>query len=103
MLLEVKGGSTANKASVQLATNARSSAQMWKISHDENGYVTDVTVKNLKSGLVLDVAGGSYLLISALSPDLAIDLKGGKTAAGTNVQLYLWNDSKAQMFKFEEV
>ena len=128
-VFEVKGGSTSNKANVQLYKNVRSSARMWKVTHDENGYIT---IKNLKSGLVLDIAGGakkvganvqqyksndsraqkwiaipqddgSFLLASAVSPDLVIDIKGGKAVSGSNIQVYKWNDSAAQKFRFDEL
>ncbi len=70
-LLDVKGGSFDNGANVQLYNNNASSDQRWKITQDQNGYLT---FQNIKSGKVLDVYGG-------------------RAVSSTNVQQYTSNHS----------
>lgn len=122
LVLDVKGGSTADKANVQGYISNASDAQTWTVRTDSAGFVTLV---NRKSGKVLDVAGGkaangtnvwqygsnaspaqkwvaskntngSITLWSALGHAFVLDLaRGGKTN-GTNVQIYQSNGSAAQ-------
>lgn len=70
-LLDFKGGSFDNGANVQLYNNNVSSDQRWKITQDQNGYLT---FQNIKSGKVLDVYGG-------------------RAVSSTNVQQYTSNHS----------
>ena len=78
--LDVAGASTANGATVQVWKNNKSKAQKWKLTKVtktvKNGWYR---IKNVGSGKVLDVAGGS-------------------TANGANVQQYKKNSSLAQAF-----
>ncbi|OXM99718.1 glycosyl hydrolase 53 family protein [Bifidobacterium vansinderenii] len=124
-VLDVTGGSTGNGANVQLYGSNGTDAQIWKVTHDDDGYVT---LKNANSGKVLDVSGGSannganvqqydsngtyaqkwvavksgsaFKLVSALSPNLVIDVSGGSSANGANVQIWDSNDTKAQRWSF---
>ena len=129
MVLDVKGGSTANKANIQLYKYNKTIGQTWIISHDDKGYIT---IKNLGSGKVVDVAGGkkvmksniqqyksngtaaqkwialaqedgTYVLASALSDSLVFDVAGGKLVKKSNVQAYKANGSDAQKFRFKKL
>lgn len=73
-VLDVRWASGDNRANVQLYEKNDSNAQRWRISHDENGYLT---LTNAGSGKVLDVNSAG-------------------TANETNIQLYETNGSKAQ-------
>ena len=126
MVLDVKSGSTSNSANVQLYTSNGTGAQLWKVTHDSQGYVTFTCVK---SGKVLDVKGastssgtnvqqyksngtyaqkwivvpdddGGYTILSALADGLALDVKGAGTSNGTNIQIYKANGTLAQSFVF---
>ena len=127
-VLDVKGGSKANSANVQLYTYNASNAQKWKVTVDDDGLATIV---NVGSGKALDVRGakaakgtnvqqyaanstlaqkwivtkdnGAYRILSALDPKFALDIAGGKQANGTNIQIYQDNGSKAQRFRLLNV
>lgn len=127
---DVENGSKGNSANVRVWDYNASGAQRWKVST-----VFDVagnawrTIKNVNSGLVLDVSGGqarneaniqqyafngtnaqrwviarnadgSFTLWSALGLNLVADLQWGSTACGANAWLYAANGSKAQKFLF---
>lgn len=124
--LDVKSGSTANKANVQLYSSNKSSAQQWKVSYDSQGYAT---ITNVGSGKVLDVASslalagsnvqqyepngtlaqkwiikkdsnGAYTIESALWSGLVLDVANGSSANGSNVQLGTkGNGKKSQAWK----
>ena len=53
-VLDVRGGSRQDSASIQTFTYNGLAAQKWRISHDENGYLV---ISNIGSGKVLDVRG----------------------------------------------
>ncbi|WP_420834514.1 RICIN domain-containing protein [Bifidobacterium minimum] len=121
-VLDVAGGSQSNGAEVRLWSSNGTSAQQWRVSHDQHGYVT---LTNVGSGKVLDVRGGStaigttmnqyeangsyaqkwiavkdsngtLTLHSALKSGLVLDVSGAATADGTSVQLYSSNGTEAQ-------
>ena len=54
-VLDVTSSSISNGANVQLYESNNTNAQGWKITHDENGYVT---FTNVNSGKVLEVSTG---------------------------------------------
>lgn len=124
--IDIKSGSTANAANVQIYKNNGTLAQRYTLSYQGNGLYKII---NLKSGRVLDVEGGkttkganvqqynfnntlaqlwylkksgsSYIICSALS-GLVLDIAGGKTSNGTNVQIYASNGTNAQKFNLTE-
>ena len=53
--LDISGGSLDNNANVQLYKRNGSTAQVFRVTHDSNGYVT---FTNVNSGKVIDVSGG---------------------------------------------
>lgn len=55
-VLDIYGGYTSNGANVQLYRSNDTEAQLFKVTHDSQGYVT---FTNVKSGKVLDVYGGT--------------------------------------------
>lgn len=120
------GGSKDNSANVQLYDVNLTAAQKWRVSHDQNGYVT---FTNVGSGKVLDVSGGTSAaganvqqyesngskaqkwiliedkdgrktIVSALSVSLGLDIAGANSSRGANVQLYTRNVTDAQSFNF---
>ena len=121
-VIDIKGGSTAKGANVQLYKSNNTLAQRYDLIYKGNGLYT---IKSHKSGMSLDVKGGSktkganvqqytgnttlaqlwylkkvgsnYSICSALS-GLALDAAGGKSDNGTNIQIYTANGTKAQQF-----
>lgn len=131
-VLDVRGGSTAGGATIQLYASNGTGAQRWRVTHDEAGYVT---FTNVASGLALDVQwgnpaagtpvqqfapngswsqkwvvvpldGGSHsdpsrcIILSALAPNIALDLRAGSITNTTPLQIWDTNYSAAQTFTF---
>ena len=128
MVLDVAGGSASNGANVQIYQSNTTAAQRWRVSHDDDGYLT---ITNVKSGKVLDVSAGStslgtnvqqyaacgdanyaqkwiavpngdgsVRLLSAVWQQRTLDVAGGSLNSQTNVQLYASNGTAAQRFTF---
>ena len=124
-VLDVTGGSYSNSANVQLYGYNGSDAQLWRVSHDGEGYIT---FTNVKSGKVLDLNGGSvtngrniqqydsngtkaqkwvlkgdsngYEIVSAANSNYVLDLNGAIVRNSQNIQLYQSNGTKAQKWVF---
>lgn len=127
-VLDIYGGYTTNGANVQLYRSNDTEAQLFKVTHDSQGYVT---FTNVKSGKVLDVYGGTkknnqniwqfssngsraqkwivkpdgngYVIISALDSNYVLDLSTGKAVNSSNTQLYTYCGSNAQRWKFSKL
>lgn len=128
MVLDVTGGSASNGANVQIYQSNTTAAQRWRVSHDDDGYLT---ITNVKSGKVLDVSAGSTCLgtnvqqytacgdanyaqkwiavpngdgsvrlLSAVWQQRTLDVAGGSLNSQTNVQLYTSNGTATQRFSF---
>ena len=124
--LDVVGASQSDGANVQLYNTNFTDAQLWRVSHDEKGFVT---FTNAASGKVLDVSGGvlanesnvqqyesngtsaqkwvvvrmsdgEFKIVSALSRSYCLDIQGGNTASGANVDLHEGNGEATQLFEF---
>lgn len=124
-VVDVPSASQENGKDVQLFTNNNTDAQGWKVSHDENGYVT---FTNVSSGKALDVSGGSkqsgttvqqytsnqtnaqkwtikksengYKIISALDSQLALDVSGAAYKNGSKIQVSILKDLLSQQWNF---
>ena len=127
-VLDIYGGYTTNGANVQLYRSNDTEEQLFKVTHDSQGYVT---FTNVKSGKVLDVYGGTkknnqniwqfssngsraqkwivkpdgngYVIISALDSNYVLDLSTGKAVNSSNIQLYTYCGSNAQRWKFSKL
>lgn len=127
-VLDIYGGYTTNGANVQLYRSNDTEAQLFKVTHDSQGYVT---FTNVKSGKVLDVYGSTkknnqniwqfssngsraqkwivkpdgngYVIISALDSNYVLDLSTGKAVNSSNIQLYTYCGSNAQRWKFSKL
>jgi lipoprotein-anchoring transpeptidase ErfK/SrfK len=126
--LDVAGGSTANRANIQLWLSNTTPAQRFVVSIDEKGYYT-LASESSSSKRVLDVAGGaakagtnvqqydkndtdaqkwsikdnvdgSFTLVSALDPALVLDVASAQNINGANIQIYKANNTPAQNFYF---
>lgn len=122
MKMYVYGASRSDCANVQLWIGNGTNAQRWRVSHDDNGYVT---LTSANSDKALDVYGastanganaqqyasngtyaqkwiaiknsdGSYTFQSALAENKVLDVSGASTSNGANVQLYAANGTTAQ-------
>ena len=127
-VLDVSNGSSADGANVQLWRWDGVDQQVWRVSHDEKGYVT---LTNARSGKALDVDGGLAVagrnvqqwrsdgvwaqkwvavpgsdgrvrLISGLGDRFALDADCARTKNGTNVHLWTDNGGESQQWKFIE-
>lgn len=125
--VDVNAGSHNNSAKVQLFAGNGTPAQRWNVRHDAQGYVTLV---NAGSGKVLDISGayssnggraqqfenngtyaqkwiairqgdGSYVLQSALRPDMVLDLPAALVYNGNGLQIYAGNGTAAQRWRFQ--
>ena len=122
-VMDVKGGSKSEGANIELKSRNSNVSQVWKVSHDEKGYVT---FTNTKTGKVLstdNVANNSNIfqkektnnynekwivkedgtILSALDEKYVIDLHWGEAKDGSNIQIYESNGSKAQKWQFHDV
>lgn len=127
-VLDVAAGSKENGANVQLYESNVTPAQKWRVSEDEDGYIT---ITNIASGKVLDVSGGSdcsganvwqyekngsraqkwvavstdsgYVLQSALGNSLVLDVSNGLSTNQANVQVFSDNGTLAQRFLFRSL
>lgn len=122
--VDVKSGSTANKANIHLWTYAGKEQQKFKLEYSDGYYV----IRNLKSNKVLDVdnngkssgtnvqqytyngtdaqkwiiqktSDGYYNIISK-SSGLFLDISNASTSDGANIQIYTANGTKSQKFNF---
>ena len=74
MKMDVYGASRSDCANVQLWTGNGTNAQRWRVSHDDNGYVT----------------------LTSANSDKALDVYGASTANGANAQQYASNGTYAR-------
>jgi hypothetical protein len=133
--IDVAGGSFKNGSNVQQWEDNNSRAQRWDIdadgktvtlngtayssyvikSHGTN-YALDISGGGTKSGTNIQIyiangtdaqrwlfipipyfnATGTYKIVSALDPEMCLDVAGGSTANAANVQLYTDNSTGAQ-------
>lgn len=123
--LDVKNGSTAPGASLQMYSDNSTLAQKWQVSAVE-GKDNTYTLESLGSGLRLTAWSDGRVTQEAASdseaqqwvPDIAeagsvvlrnadtgkvLDIKGASTASGAVVQTYAANGSDAQRFYFTTV
>lgn len=124
--LDVKGASSTNGANVQQYTSNGTKAQLWTISLNTDGSFTILSATGGKALDVngastsaqanvqiytangtgaqkwsftrLDhvVAEGAYLISAGVGSNKVLDVRGGNTAAGTNVDIYSQNGTNAQ-------
>ena len=127
-VLEVKGGKTANGTYVQTYNSNSTAAQRWyliklkdgnykfvsSVSHtfmtaNTNNTVINSNDKNKKQifkltqtdGITVGKTAddGYYTISTVLNNNKVLDIAGGKSKAGTNVQIYTANSSIAQIWK----
>jgi hypothetical protein len=84
--LDVSNGRNQNGANVQIWERAFTPAQRWKFT-----LITKMNTPDIKPGI--------YSLSSALNGRELLDLAGGKTNKGTNVQIWDSNGSGAQIYR----
>ena len=126
--IEVSGGSTEDRANVQIWNYENASQQKFKLEYDGQGYYT---IRNLNSGKVLDVQDASmksganvwqyfyngsdaqkwiirknedesYSIFSKLT-GYCLDIQNGDLNNGANIQVYSNNSSGAQKFSFTQI
>lgn len=84
--MDVSSGSSANGSNINMYSGNESNAQLWRFVAD--GSKDSQTIAN-----------GKYEIISALSNDKCIEVKGKGTADLTNVQLNTWKSTANQVFE----
>ncbi len=88
--LDVSGASTADGTAVKLYQNNGTDAQKWQL------YSTSASVEGGKT-----VDDGIYTVSLKGSSDKVLDVDGGSTSNGANVQVWDSNGTAAQKFRFE--
>lgn len=120
-VLDDPGGTASAGRKLQLYSGNKTNAHVWRLSHDQNGFVVITSIK----GCTFDASGGNasnrnpvqlwsdngtlarrwvaiketdgnYTLISTLNQSFVIDVAGGAAANGSAVQLYEANGTAAQ-------
>nr|WP_236034518.1 RICIN domain-containing protein [Bifidobacterium saguinibicoloris] len=127
-VVDIAGGSTADKAGVQLYGWNGSDAQLYRFKAVGNGVYE---IANAKSGKVIEAAGGgttngtplqqyasngtaaqhwmartagsdAVLTFFNVKSAKAMDISGGNTASGTRLQVYTGNGTKAQQWTLDQ-
>jgi Ricin-type beta-trefoil lectin domain. len=78
--LDVNGAGTSNGTSIQIYTANSTDAQKWKFA------------------ATACIADGTYSISPKCAQNSCLDVAGGSTADGTNIQIYSANGTKAQQF-----
>ena len=127
MMLDIKSGSRASQANVQIYTENGTGAQQFRLKKYGNYYI----ITNVRSGKALDVkyaskankaniwqysvnhtkaqlwrfvnAGSGYFYIINVGSGKALDVDCAKNTNGTNVQQYTQNQTKAQKWRLHKV
>lgn len=86
-VLDLAGAATANGTAIALYEPNGTNAQRFLLSSTDAGIPINTTVK----------------IASAINNNLVMDIAGGATANKVAVQLYGWNDTDAQKYRFAEV
>ena len=127
-VLDVAGGSPENGANVQQYTTNGTRAQKWAATKNSDGTITfrsavsglalDVSGASSKNGANVQVWApngtnaqkwslskvsnwlpeGTYSIIATINTGNVIDIAGGSTRSGANVQMYSSNSTNAQRF-----
>lgn len=92
LVLDVAGGSSAAGANVQVWNSNGTNAQKWALSRNEELMVDKIDFS--KSWNIKSRAGTGEMLY--------MDIAGGHTANGTNLQIWSRNYTAAQLFKLEK-
>ena len=85
--LDVAGGENKNGANIQVYEKNGTTAQKFKLS------------KNLLKESEKVIENGTYKIVSVLDNTKVMDVAGGSTAEGSNIQLYVDNGTNAQKFE----
>lgn len=85
-VLDLAGGATSNGTVAALYQPNRTNEQRFLLASTDAAVPTGVTVR----------------LVSALNGRLVMDVRNGSTANAAALQLYAWNESGAQLFRFTE-
>ena len=127
-VLDVDNAKKANGTNVQLYGSNSSVAQVWYLKKLDGGYYAILSSMNpeialtaasasMDNGVNVNVSkyngsdtqqwaikttGSDYVVITSKASGLNIDVKGGYTSNGTNIQLYQNNLSNAQFFKVQK-
>ena len=82
--LDVAGGVAQNDRNVLVYTGNGTNAQKWKLTKTTSDYA--------------NISDSLFTFYSKIGDGFVLDVDGGKTADGTNIQIYKGNDSNAQKF-----
>ena len=89
--LDIKGAKTNNKTNIQIYKSNGSKAQKFYLIKDNHLSATQTLVNNR-----------SYTISTSLASNKVLDIAGGKTTNGTNIQIYTSNGTNAQKFGFRK-
>lgn len=126
-VLDIQDGSTANGGNVHLWAKSGVTNQAFSVQHIGNGFyrilsvhsnkVLDISDGIMQNGqnikqwnwanvanqkwILINRGNGYYSIHSVQNRDYVIDISGASSANGTNVQLYQYNGSPAQLFRLD--
>ena len=102
--IDVSGGSSSNGANIQAYSYNGTNSQLWMIKKKTVAPDTPatptptpaVTPAPAKSAQL--ISDGNYIITSALKSDFVLDLAGGGSSNGTNIGMWVKNNTVAQTF-----
>lgn len=127
--LDISDGNTGNGANIHLWQKVNVNNQQIRVEHIGNGYyrlvanhsgkVVDINNGDICNGsnikqwdwcdvlqqkwVIVNRGNGWFSIHSAKNTNYVIDVSGGNSGNGTNIWLYEYNGSAAQLFRFEGV
>lgn len=96
LALDVYAASTANGANIQTYAANGSKAQQWRMTKTQT---LRERLNSLASAHRNDLKDGTYVFGSGNKTSMVLDVSGGSSANGANVQLYQSNDTNAQRWR----
>lgn len=127
--IDIQNGNMENGSNAHLWTMANAQNQLFKIEYIGSGYyriiathsgkVLDIHNGEIKNGsnlkqwdwadvlqqkwVLVNRGNGYYSIHSAKDTQYVIDVNGGSSGNGTNIQIYRYNGSNAQLFKLKNI
>lgn len=96
LALDVYAASTANGANIQTYTANGTKAQQWRMTKTQT---LRARLNSMASSHRNDLKDGTYTFGNANKRSMVLDVSGGSSANGANVQLYQSNSTNAQRWR----
>lgn len=103
--IDVAGGAANNGTNVQIWTSNNTSSQQWRLKEKkavvEETPVNEEPTPEPEEQKKQPLEDGNYVIHSALRSDYVVDIAGGSTANGANIQMWAKNNTVAQIFNLK--